>query len=297
MQKKVEEVISCKPVKWNKIMCIQHYLTCAITERVAEGKMKGERWRKIKNWWEEWTHEEWRGWRVVRGLVYAWVSMTRKEIYIGSTKGLLMERCKSHLEVVKKVRSWNKEERAKRCKEEMIMPLHKHMAENIGDWVMIPLTGDIRNVKAVERRMIRRFGGKLNVVVMKKWRIKKEEEKGKRNRPVKRIREGRRKEEKKKIEEGAITVFRVGEEKYEDMEKALKEGREIKIEWCRGSMEVTNWKRIRRDWEIKDVRVNRIEVKEWKDVRRIIIERKKGVITIQEIKKIEYNKLWKKKLE
>lgn len=66
----------------------------------------------------------------------------------------------------------------KKIKDERVTPVHYVIAREPKSWVLLPVSGDVKNWKRVENRLIRWFGGKLNV----KGRIKK---KGKRKRPMK----------------------------------------------------------------------------------------------------------------
>lgn len=287
-REEVRKEINKKHVIWNNVINFEKYLTSAYIDKILKGKIEGERWRKIKKWWEEWTVNEWEGWRVIRGMVYAWVNVKRNEVYVGSTMETMMERCRGHLVVVKKVLGWKKEERGRRCKEEKIMPVHRKMTESMEDWVMLPLTGDVRDIRRVERRLVRIFGEKMNVCLMKEWRIKKEKKKRKR-RPVMRVREKEmeRKEEVKK--RGAITFFRKGKERYEDLEKIVREGKGGMVRWERGRVDVTNWKRFEKEWRRMEVWIGKKKYERWNEVRKRIEKEERGSM---KIKKVVKRKEW-----
>jgi hypothetical protein len=147
-------------------------------------------WRKVRGWLERWERNEWREWKKNKGVVYAWVLVRDGRCYVGSTKGTLEERARSHLGKVRKVREvWRKKEK---IEDEEVTVIHREIARRPEEWVMIPISGKVMNWKRVEKRAIRYFGGDLNT----KERKKKKKE-NKRNRIFKRE---KRKEKKKKKE-------------------------------------------------------------------------------------------------
>jgi len=102
-------------------------------------------WGKMKDWLERWADESWKNWKEMKGMVYAWVSIRTGKCYIGSTKGTMMERARTHLKLVRRIREKWKEKGEHKLEDKEIMSVHYEIARKPGEWVLIPVTGELQN--------------------------------------------------------------------------------------------------------------------------------------------------------
>lgn len=200
-------------------------------------------WDKLREWLLRWTDGEWKRWESMEGMVYMWISVRTGKSYVGSTKGKIMGRARSHLNKVRKVlKEWEKNGGEKRVEDEEVLEVHYEIARNPGEWAMVPISGEVEDWKRVEKRLIRWFRSELNVVG------KEKKKKRERRRPLKKWREeGGEEREGKKIEKGAVSVYEIGGRKYEDLWNALKgekDGEKIEVKWVSGVIEVTRWEKL-----------------------------------------------------
>ena len=181
----------------------------------------------LGEWMERWEGG-WGEWETNKGIVYMWISVRTGVSYIGSTKGTMEERARSHLRMIRKVReAWKKKEK---IEDEEITPVHREIAKRPGEWVMIPISGGLINWKRVEKRAIRYFNAELNVKEKKK---KKKE--NKRNRPFKREKNKNKNSNKNKTEKNkkrekinTITTFKIKKKKKNTKTYGTSSKRKIK---------------------------------------------------------------------
>ena len=251
---------------------------------------KGGAWERVGEWLERWE-KGWREWRTNKGIVYMWISTRMGECYVGSTKGSMEERARSHLRLARKVRvAWKN--RVK-IEDEEVKAVHREIAKRPNDWAMIPISGELMNWKRVEKRAIRYFDAKLNT----KDKIKKKKE-NKRNRPLKREKsvekiKNKIKNKIKRKNKKMITTFKIKDEnkKYEDLWDAIKiKNKKITITWKKGEIDVTRWEKIWSEKIIKRVEWKGKEIVKWKGVRKIIKKKKKEEMMIEYERVKEKNK-------
>ena len=131
----------------------------------GEGEGVGKIGGKVKEWWEGWTGGEWKEWEKNEGIVYMWLSTKSGKCYVGSTKGIMMERAKTHLRMVRRVKKeWERTGEKKKIDDKEIMEIHYEIAREPKEWVMIPLSGELIEWKRIEKRLIRMFGNNVNVL-------------------------------------------------------------------------------------------------------------------------------------
>lgn len=245
------------------------------------GKLKGVIWSKIRDWWRKWTDMEWQGYLVTQGMVYAWVKLDGSHIYVGSTQQHMFGRCRTHLADVRKVLSWPEDERKQLCKDHYIQPLHEFMSFEPGEWVMLPVSGEARNFRRVERRLIRYFEADLNIKV-KRVTI----EKSKQSRPVKAIRDKQVK--KVGVSLQPITTYTIGGKLYQDLFEALRNLRgDVTVEWDIGDLDVTNWKRLWKERIFDDCVFDKTRCSTWNEIKKYTKKQVFGEFKIEHLRKQE----------
>lgn len=235
----------------------------------------------MKDWLLRWTGHEWKEWERSEGMVYMWVSVETGESYVGSTKGTIIERARSHLRKVRKVRKeWEEKGGERRIEDPEVTEIHYRIAREPRKWVLIPVSGEVEDWKRVEKRLIRWFGSELNTVGKTKKKKKR------RKRPLKKWREEK---EKKEGEEGikrgkriAVSVYEIKGKRFEDLWNGVKnEGENVTVKWENGVVDVTRWEKLWAERELKGAEWKGKEIEEWREIRRVMRQKEKGEMKIE----------------
>ena len=220
-------------------------------------------------------------------MVYAWVSVRSGKCYVGSTKENILDRAKTHLKIVRRIREeWKKTGGERRIEDQEAMNIHYEIARKPGEWVIVPLTGEVVDWKRVEKKLIKWFGGDMNVIG------KKKESEKKRKRPYKKEREKNKKEKtqektedehktkkdekkenkkEKRKNKLAITEYKINKIVYQDIWNAIKERTgKIKIEWKNGMVDATRWEKIWSEKIIIRAEEEEKEIEGWKEIKKVI---------------------------
>ena len=139
-----------KKSDWKNIISRVMRVTDSGLECALRNLWKRGAWGKVKEWLEKWTEGEWKEWRRNKGVVYMWISVHTEKSYIRSTKGTIIERAKTHLMKVRKIIKIWSEEGQKKIDDEEIMPIHYEIARRPSDWVLLPISGEVKDWKKVE---------------------------------------------------------------------------------------------------------------------------------------------------